>query len=345
MSASRMTALKGPEIDAFIRKPDARSIVLVYGPDAGLVRERVTALLRASVDDMDDPFSLVRLDGDELASDPARLLDEATTVPLFGGRRAVWVKAGARNIVPSVEALLTIPLADTRVVIEAGDLKRNAALRALCERAKEIAVLPCYPDSERDLARLIDEDMRAAKLNITPDARAMLVSLLGSDRLASRTELTKLALYARGQAEVTADDVLAVISDASALALDDLIDTAFAGKPEEADTHYARARSAGTPPGTILSAALRHVAQLHLARLAIEAGASVETVMERQMFVHFSRKAKVQTALRGWTAPRLARTMMQLADAVRDSRVHSVLAESIAQRVLLSIAQGARSRT
>ena len=90
MTTESMVALKTSEIESFVARPDpARAVVLVFGPDAGLVSERVDAIVRASVDDPDDPFSLVRLDGDAIASDPARLVDEATTVPLFGGRRAI----------------------------------------------------------------------------------------------------------------------------------------------------------------------------------------------------------------------------------------------------------------
>ena len=40
-----MAALKGAEIDAYVARPDQRRIALVYGADAGLVRERVEALL------------------------------------------------------------------------------------------------------------------------------------------------------------------------------------------------------------------------------------------------------------------------------------------------------------
>src|ERR671929_1227716 len=116
-----MTALKSSEIDSFVARPDpARAVVLVFGPDAGLVSERADAIVRASVDDTNDPFALVRLDGDAVASDPARLLDEATTIPLFGGPRAIRVRAGSRNIVSAVEAVLAAPLRDCRVVIEAG---------------------------------------------------------------------------------------------------------------------------------------------------------------------------------------------------------------------------------
>src|SRR6185295_1448002 len=94
-----MDAIKSVDVDSFVARPDpGRPIVLVYGPDAGLVHERSEALICASVDDPRDPFALARLDGEELASDPTRLVEEANTMPLFGGRRAVWVKAGPRNI-------------------------------------------------------------------------------------------------------------------------------------------------------------------------------------------------------------------------------------------------------
>src|SRR5712692_6989780 len=129
-----MVALKSSDVDAFVARPDGkRPTALVFGPDAGLVRERVDAIIRASVDDPRDPFALVRLDGDELASEPSRLIEEAHTMPLFGGRRAVHVKVGGRNFVSAVEPLLETPPVDCRIVIEAGDLRRNAPLRTICE--------------------------------------------------------------------------------------------------------------------------------------------------------------------------------------------------------------------
>src|SRR5262249_10355080 len=161
--------------------PDPRRpVALVFGPDAGLVRERVDVLIKTAVDDPADPFALARLDGDALADEPTRLVEEAHTVPLFGGRRAVWVKAGGRRFVEAVEALLAAPpAADCRVVIEAGDLRRNAPLRTLCEKSPAAAAIPCYVDGDRELARLIDEEMRAAGLAIAPDARTLLASLIG----------------------------------------------------------------------------------------------------------------------------------------------------------------------
>jgi DNA polymerase-3 subunit delta len=341
-----MVALRGKEIDAFLARPDAgRPIILLYGPDAGLVRERAEALLASAVDDPGDPFSLVRLDGDELSAEPSRLVDEALTIPLFGGRRAIRVRAGSRSFASGIDALADTPLKDCRIVIEAGELRPESPLRKACERAKTAVAIACYPDTERDLAKLIDDELRLSSLRIASDARAVLMGLLGGDRQASRNELRKLTLYAHGKGEVTLDDVMAVVADASEMKIDPIVDGAFAGNPAAVETEFAKAMLAGTYPGVIISAAQRQAAWLHKSAVAISEGTPASAVLDGGFpRLHFSRKANVEAALRNFDAARLMLVIDQLATAALDMRKQATLAAAIAQRALLSIAANARRR-
>jgi len=341
-----MVALRGKDIDAYLARPDpARPIVLLYGPDAGLVRERADALIATAVDDPNDPFSLVKLDGDELAAEPSRLVDEALTVPLFGGRRAIRVRAGSRSFAPGVDTLADTPLKDCRIVIEAGDLRAESPLRKACERAKSAVAIACYPDGERDLAKLIDDELRLANLRIAADARATLTTLLGGDRQASRNELRKLTLFAHGEGQVTLDHVMSVVADASELKLDPIVDGAFAGKPELVESEFAKAMVAGTYPGVIMAAAQRQAAWLHKSALALAEGTPLSTLLEGGYpRLHFSRKGAVEIALRNFSAERLVAIMDQLAIAALDMRKQASLAAVIAQRALLAIAVNARRR-
>ena len=341
-----MVALRGKEIDAFLARPDpGRPIILLYGPDAGLVRERADALLASAVDDPNDPFSLVRLDGDELSAEPSRLVDEALTVPLFGGRRAIRVRAGSRNFASGVDTLAETPLRDCRIVIEAGDLRPESPLRKICERAKTAVAIGCYPDGERDLAKLIDDELRLANLRMASDARAALMALLGGDRQASRNELRKLTLFAHGEGEVTLDHVMAVVADASEMKLDPIVDGAFAGRPDLVESEFAKAMVAGTYPGVIISAAQRQAAWLHKSALAVAEGTPVSTLLDGGFpRLHFSRKPMTETALRNFSAAKLVAIIEQLATAALDMRKQTSLAAAIAQRTLLSIAANARRR-
>ncbi len=100
-----MTAVKAGEVEGTLKRLSPRVVaVLFYGPDAGLVAERAKATASRAVDDPSDPFQLIRLDGDAVAADPARLADEAGTIGLFGGKRAIWVKPSSRNLAPAVDA-------------------------------------------------------------------------------------------------------------------------------------------------------------------------------------------------------------------------------------------------
>jgi DNA polymerase III subunit delta len=341
-----VVALRGKEIDTFLVRPDpGRPIILLYGPDAGLVRERADALMASAVDDPNDPFSLVRLDGDELAGEPSRLVDEAMTVPLFGGRRAIRVRAGSRNFAGGIDTLAEMALKDCRIVIEAGELRPESPLRKACERAKNAAAIGCYPDTERDLAKLIDDELKPSNLRIAQDARSTLMGLLGGDRQASRNELRKLALYAHGKGEVTLDDVMAVVSDASDLKLDPIVDAAFAGNPALVESEFAKAMLAGTYPGVIISAAQRQAAWLHKSALALETGTPLSSVLDGGFpRLHFSRKSVVETALRNFNPPRLVGIIDQLGTAALDMRKQTALASVIAQRTLLAIAANARRR-
>ncbi len=341
-----MTALRGKEIDGFLARPDpARPIILLYGPDAGLVRERADALLASAVDDPNDPFSMVRMDGDELAAEPSRLVDEAMTVPLFGGRRAIRIRAGSRNFSSGIDTLSDMPPKDCRIVIEAGELRPDAPLRKACERSKAAVAIACYADTERDLAKLIDDEMRVSNLRIAPDARAALTALLGGDRQASRNEIRKLALYAHGANEIALNDVMAVVTDASSLALDPIIDNTFAGRVSEMETAFAKAMAAGLYPGAIIASAQRHAAQLHKARLSVDEGRGESDAVEQGFpRLHFSRKPLVETALRQASSERMLKIIAQLADAAFDMRKQPDLAVTIAQRALMSIAVNARRR-
>lgn len=341
-----MTAVRPGDIEDLIRRgPDPRiPVILVYGPDTGLVTERAKALAEGFVPDTGDPFALVRIDGDVVASDPGRLCDEAGTVGLFGGKRAIWVRPGTRNVAPAVEAVLGIPVTDTRIVVEAGDLTKGNPLRALCEKSQRALAIPCYPDDERALADLIDRTLRSHDLRIDRDAREVLVRSLGGDRRASLMEIEKLALYAAGKGTITLDDVEAVVSDVAASVLNTLIDAAFDGRAETVERDSRRFRQEGLDPGQVIGSALRHATALLALRLD-NPDKTPAAMAAAWRGLHFKRKASIERQLAIWGPGRLRQAVDILQQAVLACRrAEPALAEALASAALLRIAEAGRRR-
>lgn len=340
-----MVAVRSHEAERFLARPPPHIyLYLVFGADAGLVTERARKIVSRAVNDPKDPFQLVRIGGDELANDPARLADEANTIPLFGGRRAILIAAQGKAFAASFEPVLGAPPRDCTIVIEAGALKKDAPLRTLCERANGAAAIQCFPDSAEEIAQLIDAEVGAAGLSIAPDAKTFLVSQLGQDRLSTRSEIEKLVLYAHGAGEITLDHVAAIVCDASNIIVNEAVDAAFDGKFAALDARLRHIFAGASDYHVLLAAALRHALDLHRARRDAE-----ETVGAREGFgftgAGFKQRDAFERHLRAWTRPSLGRAINTLAEGVASARRESKLGPSLAAQALWTIARSAQSNT
>jgi DNA polymerase III subunit delta len=335
-----MVQIKSAEIDRILTRPDpAVRLVLIYGVDEGLVAERTAAFVRAVTGATDDPFSLIRLEQSTIADDPGRLADEAHAVPLFGGRRAIAIRlAGAASILPALEALLAAPPVDSWVVLSGGDLRKTSPVRRLCETETGAAAIACYADTGRDLDRVIDEETKAAGLRIAADARVALKDLIGADRLASRSEVQKLCLYAAGQSEITIDDVEQIIGDASPFEIDEAIDALSLGDADSFARAWRRLIATGTAGSVIAGAAIRHFNFLHRARAAFDAGERAGDLVARTMPpIFFKRRAGVERAIALWPTARIERALATLDQAMLDSRIRGAISDEVVGQALMMI--------
>ncbi|MER8528324.1 DNA polymerase III subunit delta [Mesorhizobium sp. M0814] len=338
-----MAQKKAYEVDAWLAKPDPRvSIVLLYGPDRGLVAERAKAFAGKTGLPLDDPFSVVRLDGSEVDRDEGRLLDEARTVPMFSERRLLWVRnAGAQKaLADDVKALTSEPARDAIILIEAGDLKKGVGLRAVVEAADNAMALPCYADEARDIDTVIDDELRKAGMSMTLEARQALRRNLGGDRLASRGEIEKLVLYAHGQAEIGLDDVKATSGDVSGLSFDAAVDALLEGRIADFDTAFTRHCQSGGQPFLVLSSAMRQLQAIQAMRGQMDAGGrnAASVVAAARPPVFFSRRKLVEKALERWSSEALGRALNRLQTAVLQTRRRPDLSIALARQALLGIA-------
>jgi DNA polymerase-3 subunit delta len=337
-----MAQKKAHEVDSWLARPDgAIRFVLIYGPDRGLVAERAAAFAAAAGFSADDPFSVLRLDAAEIAGDPGRLPDELAAIPMFGGRRLVWLRgaSGGKELADIVTRIAARPPAEACLLIEAGDLKKGAPLRSAFEAAGSAMALPCYGDDSRAVERLLDDSLSAAGMTIGLEARQAFRNMLGGDRLATRGEIEKLLLYCHGRDRIEVADVMASAGDVSSLSLDSVVDRVLSGEAAGFDRDFARALAAGSGPFTILAAMMRQMQQLQVLRHRMERGRETATAVvgTARPPVFFSRRPVITRALSAWNGQALARALERLQDAVMETRTGGALAAASCHRVLLSL--------
>jgi DNA polymerase-3 subunit delta len=330
--------------DTFVRRPDGHiRVILLYGPDSGLVRERARTAMRGVVDDPNDPFRLADLTGAEIAKDAHRLVDEALSQSLMGGRRAVRVRNAGDMIASAVRAVLDGPPSDSLIVLEGGDLGPRSTLRKACEQADGAAAVPCYQADAGELAGLVEERLRTAGVAADRDAIAYLAERLVGDRQLAYREIDKLILYAGPDGKVDLETARTVVGDSAEQSVDEAVLAAVGGEPGALDRVVEKLWREGTSPVALLRAGLRHLTRLHQARAHMAAGLDAgQAIKKLRPPVFFKQEPAFRRQLGLWSPPALDRAIERLMEAEAGCKRTGAPDLALASRALHGLAQEAR---
>ncbi|MCK5424283.1 MAG: DNA polymerase III subunit delta [Emcibacter sp.] len=339
--------LKNNDIPAQIKKLNpAYRAVLIYGRDEGLVRERADKIARQIVEDLSDAFQVANITPNQLKEEPYLMADEAAAISMMGGRRVIRVDGAGENVTAAAKSFLSNPIGDGLVIITAGGIRATSALVKMFNSAKNAATIACYEDNQGDLQNLILEVMGLHRLGIAPDAAAYLQKNLGGDRLVSRGELEKLALY-MGKCEdgqmVTLEDAHACVGDSGALTLDMIATATTGGDLKTLDNTLFKAFNRGENAIPILRNLARRLQKLHLVRGSMDQGISADQAVKTVVYSPYSPEKKLILGQLGkWSTAKLSNALEIVMEAEADCKVTGLPAEAICARACLRIANAAR---
>lgn len=337
------------DIEGYLRNPAEKTrAVLLYGPDQGLASERARDVLGRLVDDADDPFQVVRIDGKLLDQDPGRLVDEALSFSMLGGRRAVHVKMAGNQSVSAMEQLLQSDVTGDFVVVEAGELTPKSSLRKCFEKAANAAAVACYGDEGGGLIRVIQTTLQAGGLTADRDAMEYLSRCLGGDRRVVRNEIEKLMLFAGsaenddGRGPITLQEAMACIGDNTEAAVDKIIKSVFAGDYPALDRAIESSFTEGISPVPVLRAVARYLQRLLAARALMDEGKSASAAVSglRPPVFFKDRDHMVSHAAR-WNRGKITKALDIVLKAENDAKTTGLPAEILCHRALMRLTRAA----
>jgi DNA polymerase-3 subunit delta len=263
---------------------------------------------------------------------------------MLGGFRVIWIDAKSRDLARAIDPLIANPSKNCWLIVEAANLKKGSGLRTAFEKANNAISIECYPDDGRALIALIDAEARVAGLEISADARDYLLTLLGADRLATRGELAKLTLYAKGRRRIELADVEAIVADGAPAGLSDAIDRSLLGETADVERVAGRFFADGGDPGLLMMLLASHLTLLQNIRRDIETRDSLEAAIQKQ-YVRLppaGRKTIAQQVER-WTVAAILRRLPAVQKASARTREDARLGQLLAMRALWSLASGSRT--
>lgn len=346
-----MILSKRPEIERFLSRPDPGiRAVVIHGKDRSGVGERAEILCKAITPDLNDPFNVSSLTDADIDGDEARLEEALTALSMIGGRRLVRVRLSGDKA--SIDKMLAGVLKthadggfnpDAMLVVEAGALGRDSALRKAAETGKGSVGIVCYEDEVGDIARMTREALAADKVGLTSDALERFVSRLPRERGLMRQEIERLALYIGPGSGRTIDVEeleahLGVEPDAS---LQDAALQAFGGRPAPAQSGLRRAFAEGESSVMAVRQASIHLGKLRRINVLMANGAGAKEAA-KAAGVFWKQEAELLRQARSWRLDDLDTVLDSVNAADLATKSTGMPDQLIAERLLLEIAARAR---
>ena len=336
--------ISGRGIDPFIANPPADiQAILFYGHDRGMINERSRVLASKFAPDINDPFSVTSLSGDEIAKDPTLLLDSAGAMPPMGGIRLVRVDHLSGSCLNACKSLLESPPAESVVICTGSDdLNTKSALVKLFEQNDKSAAIGCYADNIQSLSTLLGALLQEYNIQIDSSARAYITTHLGADRMASRSEIDKIILMAGRNGSLSLEQVQHALGDGAAVSTNDAIHAAASGNMKALSTALSRLEQNAIPGEQVLRSGQSYFQRLFRISAAIETGLPREQAMNSvRPPVFFNEKRTIEGHLQSWSSVKCRKAIDRLIEAEQQSR-RGINADTAAAQALIALAMASK---
>lgn len=198
-------------------------LVLLWGEDAGALRQAAQQVIAATGVDVNDPFAAEKITLTDLIASPSRLADSAQTLSFTSPHRLIVIQGISGDeradvisaLTESVKTALEFPLSAVTIVLAVPRaLEKSSGLVKVTEAHPAALSVRFFVDSAADISSFLRNEFQAASVAITPDAVALMAAGLGADRELARREVEKLVVYAGGDSPITEDHVMASLAGA-----------------------------------------------------------------------------------------------------------------------------------
>ena len=343
-----MKATQRDYLRAAGRAGDACRLYFFCGPDEAGASAAVSKL----VAQMPEAGERIDISGQELRSDPVRLIDEARSTSLFGDSRYLVARVAGEE---AHDALKTFCELKDRgdaneawpvFVVATGATDKSRTAKLLLKRDDALVAVFYPPDMQS-----VTADVRAmadmAGLRLSGDLADRIARAAGMDVRLAQSEIDKIALYldATSQSPKQADqatfDAICAVTEEDGFM--PLVNAALSGEMRKLPGEIRRLRELSLNPVGVALALERRAAQLAALNARMRPGDDIARFLENER-VFFRDRRDIDQQLRQWSGGKLNRLVPRLTNLHRNLLANSQMAELVLAQELTQIARYASAR-
>lgn len=311
-----MKASENQLVNSLDSAAPAIRLYLLHGPDEAGAADYAARLGRALGADAEK----VAIDGSGLRGDPGRLVDEARSLALFGGRRWILVSGAGDEVLEAAQMLIAEPQVEHPVVMIGPGLRTTAKLVQFAIAQPAAMSFACYIPDGANAERMVVGIAREQGLRPSQSAARRLMAASGGDRAVIAREIEKLALYLDAAAdrprELDDDALDALGADLGDSQMSDVVDAALEGRVHDIARELGRFADSGGSAIPLLRQIVRKLMTLAAMRAEVDGGKPAAAVVKARK-VHFREEPGTIRQVQKWKSTDIAAAIDRLRKAER----------------------------
>jgi DNA polymerase-3 subunit delta len=240
-----------------------RSVYVVFGDDAFLIRESINAIARLAFPGQAAEGSITKYVGSHTSL--ADVMDEVSTLPFFSKRRLVIVEEADPFVSKYRSELEDYAENPSETGILLLQVKRWTASTKLAKIVERVGLaVDCSAPQEAALAPWLIELARTRHgTQLDADAARLVVELAGNEPGILAGEVEKLSVYAGDAKRIEREHVLKLVGTGRVETIWKTVDAATTGHSREALEHLDSLLAGGEDPIAMLAATSATLLKIH----------------------------------------------------------------------------------
>jgi len=204
------------------------NLYLLYGENDGLKKD-ILESIKIIVIQKEKDTEIISLSESDALDNGEKFYNILFSGSLFSKKKIVIIKDTKGKIVNLIEEIKDKNIENITIIIFSNILDKKSALRNFFEKNSYTLTIPCYPDTEKDLEIIANNNFKKKNIIISRESINLLVEKSNYDRNNLRNEIEKIVSFCINKKKIDIDEIKSIINFSGEFKSDTLINECLCG--------------------------------------------------------------------------------------------------------------------
>ena len=179
---------------------------LIYGENIGLKQDIAKSVLELK-EKKNGKYKQLEFEEEEIIKNQNNFFNLIFSGSLFDEKKVIFINRTTDKLFNLISEISKKDVEDILIFFKADLLEKKSKIRKLFEKDKNLVCVACYQDSNFDLIKIINDEIKQTKIKLSTESINLLIERASGDRNNLKNEINKLKSFALNKQVISYDQV------------------------------------------------------------------------------------------------------------------------------------------